>query len=151
MKIWNGALFLLLLALASGRSEETPAPPLVLPKMVVEASPEVPFFTVSWKSKGFLPYSKIKRAWFSKITPGGAADKAGVKVGDQLLSFGGVAVETMSGLQLKMSSLRPREYGTREEIVFRTANGETRSVEFVYEKIKQQPGRPPEPAPRKSP
>jgi hypothetical protein len=135
MKTTTFVLISLLLVRAAFCADEAKPPaPVVLPRMVVAASPDKKAFTLRWSCKGPFQVFKIKRAWFTQIVPGEAADKAGVKVGDELVSLGGVAVTAMTGVGMSENLRQWRKNGTREEVVFRTAQGETKVVEFVYEK-----------------
>jgi len=126
---------------------DEPIPPVILPRFVVSASPDVTFFGLTWKCNGPFQIFKIKRAWFSEVLVGGAADRAGVKVGDELIRLGGVPIATMTGVELKDNLRHPRKFGMREEIVFRSAHGETRTVEFAYDRPqKSTPATAPAPA-----
>ena len=120
--------------------------PVVLPRVVVTASQDKEAFTLQWACRGPFQIFKIKRAWFTEIVPGEAADRAGVQVGDELVSLGGVAVTTMTGVGMSKNLKHWRKIGTREEVVIRTAKGETKVVEFVYERPKKKmPNKAPEP------
>jgi hypothetical protein len=133
------ALISLLFARAACCSESAKEAPVALPRVVVAASLDKKAFTLQWSCKGPFQFFKIKRAWFTEIVPGEAADKAGVHVGDELISLGGVAVTTMTGTDMSENLKRWRKLSTREEVVFRTPKGETRVVDFVYERPHQKP------------
>jgi hypothetical protein len=139
MKPATLALMLLLFARSAFGGDAAKEEPVVLPRVVVTASPDKWAYTLKWVCNGPFQMFKIKRAWFTEIVPGEAADKAGVKVGDELVSLGGVAVTAMTGVSMSENLKHLRKFGTREEVVIRTANGETRVVEFVYGRSKKEP------------
>jgi S1-C subfamily serine protease len=89
---------------------------------------------VSFECKGPFEISPIKRAWISGVKADSPVDKAGFKVGDNLLSMGGVSVRSMTGLTLPLALKRERDEGEKEAFVLQTPGKEERTIVIIYSK-----------------
>ena len=137
MKARIVALFLLCSACLAAKTKESTKPKettVVLPTFVVFGT-RIPagWIEVSWECQGPFPFSRVKRAWLSKVQADSPAAKAGFKRGDTLLAIRTVQVEMMTGIALDAELKREREFGAREEFSLQTPGEEKRTIVMVFE------------------
>lgn len=109
---------------------------VVLPALVVIGH-QIPknWLEVSWECTTPLPFSPVKRAWISKVGWGTPAEKAGIKVGDQLLAVGGLVVGKMGGETLHALLQLERGAGAQMEFTLQTQGHEPRTVAIRFEPL----------------
>ena len=132
------AIFLLsvILLTAAGQAPSGAKEPVVtLPTYVVMGHRFMSsWLEVAFECKGPFEISPIKRAWISGVKAESPVDKAGFKVGDNLLSMGGVPVRSMTGLSLPLALKRERNDGERETFVIQTPGKAERTIVITYTK-----------------
>ncbi|MFO7853251.1 MAG: Do family serine endopeptidase [Bacteroidota bacterium] len=74
---------------------------------------------------------EVKGVYITEIVPGGAADEAGLKSGDVIVSFNGIDTDTAAELQEQVSRKRPGDV-VRLEVI---RNGRKRTYELVLRNL----------------
>ena len=125
----------ILLTAASKAPSDADEPVVTLPTYVVMGHRFMSsWLEVAFECKGPFEISPIKRAWISGVKADSPVDKAGFKVGDNLLSMGGVSVRAMTGLSLPLALKRERHDGERETFVIQTPGKAVRTIVITYTK-----------------
>ena len=138
MKPQFTAVFFLSVICLTAKTKESAKPKeptVVLPTFVVVGT-RIPagWIEIAWECQGPFPFSRVKRAWLSKVLADSPAAKAGFRRGDTLLAIRNVQVETMTGVALEAELKREREFGAKEEFLLQTPGEEKRTVLMVFEK-----------------
>lgn len=136
------AALLLVARLGAGQPEAKPKPPVdppagetvVLPTLVVTGH-QIPtsWMEVTWECANPLPFCPIKHAWISQVGWATPAAKAGIKKGDDLLSYDRKAIGRFTSEQLHDDLVHGRNIGERLELVLRTPGHEPRTVVILFE------------------